>query len=216
MASALMPQFHTLARHIGPAIWAMAVFGCGLLFAFPVCRLNVRSLLAVPLWVYGLAKRYLKPGLSPVFLFAFIFLFNTVAIFSYMISGGLVILPVVCALLTGLNVGVIMLKDAQEATPEEPGNDAGPRPARAWVGFLCLFTVVVELSAFWLAIGMGMKLGYLMRSDFSWATFAAAAAPRIQAYVILLVPALALSAAAEAAALSAMLRDDGEAVTSDR
>ena len=153
-----MPQFHTLARHVGPAIWAMVVFGCGFLFAFPALRLNVRSLLAVPFWVYGLAKRYLKPGVSPVLLFAFIFLFNTVAIFSYMMSGGLVILPVVCALLTGLNVGVIMLKDAQEAMEEET-DGTGPRPARAWIGFFCLFTVVVELSAFWLAIGMGMKLG---------------------------------------------------------
>ena len=213
MIEALEASLQTLAEHIGLGAWAMVMFACGFLLAFPVVRLEVRSLLALPLWLYGLGKKYLTPELSPVFLFAFIFLFNTAAIFIYMISGGLVLLPIVFDIFTGLNVGVIMLKDAQQAMAEAPSSPADMRPARAWVGFCCLFTVVVELSAFWLAIGMGMKLGRQMRAEFAWATFAECAQPRVLAYVLVLVPALALSAAAETAAVKAMLRGETHAGT---
>ena len=52
---------------------------------------------------------------------------------------------------------------------------------------------------------MGMKLGHLMRADFSLAGFVAAATPRTVAYVLILVPALGASALAETAAIKAML-----------
>jgi len=123
-----------------------------------------------------------------------------------MISGGLVILPIAFDLFTGLNVGVILLKDAQDSMEDGRQPQTDGQPPRAWIGFLCLFTVIVELSAFWLAIGMGITLGHVMRADFTWAAFAGAAEPRILAYLLVLVPALTLAAAAEAAAVSAMLR----------
>jgi len=196
----------TLGGHVGPAFWAMGVFAFGFLLAFVVTRLDVGSLLAIPTLLFRFGKKYLTPRLSPVLLFAFIFLFNSIVIFIYMLSGGFVVLPIVFALFTGLNVGVILLLDAREAMlepPDPPGEVAAPR---AWVGFLCLFTVVVELSAFWLAIGMGMTLGNEMHEAFAWATFVKAAGPRVLAYGLVLVPALALSAAAEATAVSAMIR----------
>ncbi len=182
----------------------MAAFFCGFPLAVLAMRHEVRGLLALPLWIHRLGKKYLTPQLSPAFLFAFIFLFNTAAIFVYMISGGLIILPIVFAVFTGLNVCVIMLASARESTGEEPHPNAPP--GRAWVGFLSLFSMAVELSAFWLAIGMGIRLGNVMQAEFTWAAFAGAAEPRIIAYVIILVPALALSAAAEAAAVTAMIR----------
>lgn len=211
MFEALEASLQTLAEHIGLGGWAMVMFACGFLLAFPVVRLDVRSLLALPRWLYRLGRKYLTPELSPVFLFAFIFLFNTTAIFIYMMSGGLIFLPIVFDIFTGLNVGVIMLKDAQEAMNEPLSAPTDMRSARAWVGFLCLFTVVVELSAFWLAIGMGIKLGRQMRAEFAWATFAEYAQPRVLAYVLVLVPALVLSAAAETAAMKAMLRAEPQA-----
>jgi len=211
MFEALEASLQTLAEHIGLGVWAMVMFACGFLLAFPVVRLEVRSLLALPLWLYRLGRKYLTPELNPVFLFAFIFLFNTTAIFIYMISGGLIFLPIVFDIFTGLNVGVIMLRDAQGAMNEPSSAPADMRPARAWVGFLCLFTVVVELSVFWLAIGMGIKLGHQMRAEFVWATFAEYAQPRVLAYVLVLVPALVLSAAVETAAMKAMLRGETQA-----
>ncbi len=206
MLEVLMVPVRTLGHDAGAAVWAMVVFGCGFALAFPVVRLQVKSLLVVPARLLRLARKYLRPELSPVFLFSFILCFNTAAIFIYMLSGGFVFLPLVFDLFTGLNVGAVMLIDARrpmEALDEAPGE---PAQARAWVGFLSLFVVVVELTAFWLAIGMGIKLGHTMRADFGWATFIQAAGPRIIAYVIIIVPALAASAAAETAAIKAMLR----------
>jgi hypothetical protein len=204
MLDVLRPAMETLGEHVGPAFWALAVFACGFGLAVAAVRLEVRSLLAFPLWLLRLAKRYLRPELSPVYLFAFIFLFNTLAIFCYMASGGLIWMPIVFDLLTGLNVGAVMLK---ESAP--PGaDDEAPEPVqppRAWVGFLGLFVVIAELSSFWLAIGMGMKLGHLMRSDFAWETYVRLLAPRATAYALVLVPALAAAALAETAAIKAML-----------
>jgi hypothetical protein len=208
MLDVLEAPFRTLAGHVGAGVWAMVVFICGLLLALLVVRLDVHSLLALPLWLYRLGRKFLTPRVSPVLLFAFIFLFNATAIFVYMISGGLLILPIVFDLFTGLNVGVIMLRDAQDSMEDGRQPQADGHPPRAWIGFLCLFTVIVELSAFWLAIGMGITLGHVMRADFTWAAFAGAAEPRILAYLLVLVPALTLAAAAEAAAVSAMLRAD--------
>lgn len=196
----------TLEEHFGAALWALAVFAAGFLLALPVVRLDVRSLLAFPTWLMRLAKKYMRPDTSPVFMCAFIFLFNSVAIFCYMLSGGLLFLPFVFDLLTGLHVGVIMLKDVQE-----PRGDLAMRtpPPRAWLGFLGIFVVVVELSAFWFSIGMGMELGRAMGARFAWATFIGGAEPRVLAYALIVVPALALSAVAETAAIKVMLRDEG-------
>ena len=205
MSDTLLAALETLGEHVGAAVWGVAVFACGFLLAFPVVKLGIRSLLVFPMWLLRLARKYLKPEVNAVWLCAFIFAFNTVAIFCYMVSGGLVVLPIVFDLFTGLNIGVIMLKDAEE-TLVEPRDDlpVTPRP-RAWIGFLSLFVVMAELTSFWLAIGMGIKLGHEMQADFGWATFVRALGPRMLAYAVILVPALAASAVAETAAIKGMM-----------
>ncbi len=207
MLDILAAALRTLGAHVGAALWALGVFACGFILALAVVRLDVKSLLVLPQWLLRLARKYLSPDLNPALLFAFIFGFNTAAIFCYMLSGGLIFLPIVFDLFTGLNVGAIMLIDAHEPVdePAPRGTHEPPMPARAWVGFLSMFVVVAELSAFWLAIGMGMKLGHRMQADFAWATFVREAGPRIFAYVFILVPALAASALAETLAIKAML-----------
>jgi len=211
MLDVLPAALQTLGAHAGAALWALGVFTCGFVLAFVVVRLDVASLLVLPRLLLRLARKYLRPDLNPVLLFAFIFGFNAAAIFCYMLSGGLVFLPIVFDLFTGLNVGAIMLIDAREPADEVAprGADGPPMPARAWVGFLSIFVVVAELGAFWLAIGMGMKLGHRMQADFSWATFVREAGPRVFAYVFVLVPILAMSAAAEAAVIKALLGKPG-------
>jgi hypothetical protein len=95
--------------------------------------------------------------------------------------------------------------DAREAAHEpEPEPGETPEP-RAWVGLCNIFFVVVELAAIWLSIGMGISLGHAMRADFTWPVFQAQAWPRLIAYALVVVPALAASAAAETAAIKAML-----------
>jgi len=209
MLVVLMAALGTLRDHVGASAWALAVFAFGFALAFPVVKLQVKSLLAFPMWLVRLARRYLRPEINPVALCTFIFAFNTAAIFVYMISGGLVYLPIVFDLFTGLNVGIIMLTDSAEPAPGWSDEADAVQPPRAWIGFLSIFVVVVELAAFWLAIGMGITLGHAMAADFSRATFAAAVGPRLLAYLAIIVPALAASAAAETAAIKAMLRPGG-------
>jgi len=201
----LQAAYRTLGTHVGPALWAVGIFAAGFALAFPVVRYNVRSLLAFPEWLFRLAQKYLRPDVNPVLLCLFIFGFNSIAIFIYMMSGGLVVLPIVFDLLTGLNVGAIMLMEA--SGPEEPPEAPPDRraPARAWVGFLTLFVLLVELSAFWLSIGMGIGLGHAMEGSFSWTMFEQAARPIVLAYVVVIVPALAASAVAETITLKATM-----------
>jgi hypothetical protein len=202
-----LEALNTLGDHLGAAVWALLVFLVGLLLASPVVRLEVTSLLAFPRWFMKMARTYLGPTTSPLLLGLCIFGFNTVAIFVYMISGGLVVLPIVFCLFTGLNVGAALLMEAQASLgpPEAPEPPVEPTPPKPWVGLCGLFVIVVELSAFWLAIGMGLKLGHLMRQEFTWATFRAAAEPRVTAYLLVLAPALLISAIAETAAIKGAL-----------
>jgi stage II sporulation SpoM-like protein len=195
----------TLGEHLGPATWALGVFFVGFVLAFPVVRLEVTSLLALPRWFMRIARKHLGPGTNPTLLCLFIFAFNTSAILLYMISGGLVFLPMVFGLFTGLNVGAALLLEAREPEPDDTAPIEPPHIPRAWVGLCGLFVVAVELSAFWLALGMGMKLGHLMRQEFTWQTFALESGPRLMAYFLVLTPALFVSAIAETAAIKGML-----------
>ena len=206
MLETYLMMFRTLWADAGAALWAMAIFAVGFALAFPVVRYEVKGLMALPQWMLGLARRHLRPETGPVTLCAFIFGFNSVAIFTYMISGGLVVLPAVFDLLTGLNVGAILLIDAQEPidAPIAAGEQSsGPR---AWVGFLTLLVIGVELTSFWFSVGMGINLGRAMGGAFSWDGFAREAGPRVTAYILVIVPALLASAVAETAAIKAMMQ----------
>lgn len=203
-----MPQYvellKTLWGHAPLALLAMGVFLLGALLAAVVVRYEVRSLLALPKWMLGLARRHLTPQTSFVRLWAFIFGFNSIAIFVYMMSGGLVYLPLLFDLLTGLNVAAIVLLDSQEAAdmPAEGEEEAAAEP-RAWVGFLTLAVIVLELGSFWFSVAMGIQLGREMQTDFTWEQFASAAQPRVLAYLLVIVPLLLVSALSETAVIKA-------------
>lgn len=187
----------TLWEHAGLAFWAMGIFFVGFALSFAVVKWHIQSLLAFPRFMLRLMKHYVTPRTPAVGLLGFIFLFNSIAIFIYMMSGGLVLLPLLFDLLTGLNVGVIMLIDTRGRTVEIPEQS----PPGGLANFLTIFVLVVELTSFWLAIAMGMRMGQMLRVDFSWTNYLELARPRAVAYVMFIVPALFVSALAETVAI---------------
>jgi hypothetical protein len=185
--------------------WAVVAFFCGALIAWPAVRYDVRSLLALPRRLMQLARSYLRPDSRPVPLFLFIFFFNAATSLVYVLSGGLVVLPVLLGIFAGLNVGAVLMLDAREASLVPPPDPEHAPEPRAWVGLCNIFFVVVELAAIWLSIGMGISLGHAMRAEFTWSALESEAWPRLAAYGLVVVPALAASAVAETAAIKAMV-----------
>ena len=214
-------------QHLGLGLVAALLFAAGLATSVAIVRGDVRWMMALPLWLVRRVLRVIGPDFPTVRVFLVIFCFNSVAIFLYMASGVLVVLPGLVAFLTGVNIGVIVLK-APEL--EVPGADrrladavhaADDADVPQWVS-LCSFAVLVlELPSFWLSVGMGIGMGRELTrvGQYTLANMEALLADRTAAYLMLVVPVLFLSALAETAAIRGHVRarptspsdDDGQA-----
>ena len=206
--SSLGESFAFLWSHLWLGVVAAALFAAGLVTSVAVVRREVQWLMVVPLWVVRRVMGIIGPRFPPLRVFLVIFCFNSVAIFLYMASGVLVIVPATIAFLTGINIGVIVQRAdrVQLATGERPlaaagdeeGADVGP------LASLCgLAVLVIELPCFWMSVGMGIRLGRRLALDFSYtlANMGKLLGPRAAAYVSIVVPALFLSALAETVAI---------------
>lgn len=207
-------SLQVLADHVGLGAVAAGLFVAGMATATPVVRHDYRSLMAFPLWLVRLAMRIMGPRLPPLRVFTLIFTFNSVAILLYMLSGVLVVVPAAMAFLTGLNIGVVTLK-ARELElpgvvlavqgPEEASQDASvPR----WVNWCGLLVLALELPSFWLSVGMGIGMARKLTAagHYTVEMMRALAAERIQAYWMIILPALFISAIAETAAIRGQMR----------
>ena len=184
-----------LWKHCWGAFGMALLFGAGMLLAIPVHRRGVRVLLYMPDLFACLLGHILKRTSTPR-LAAFIFLFNAIAIFLYMLTGVIPYLPAATALSTGLNVALTSII-AQDRLPLR--NPSATRlPITARIG--AVLTFVLELPCLWLSLAMGMTitpnlLGLLRGDDL------APLRARALAYALVIVPTLALSALAEAHAV---------------
>ena len=205
----LSASFQLLREHLSLGVIAALLFAAGLGTSVPAVRRDVRWLTAFPLWIIRRVMRLIGPSFPPVRVFLVIFCFNSVAIFLYMASGVLIVLPAAIAFLTGVNIGVILLKagDVELPSGERPlvdgmaadlEVDAGPL-----VGLCSLAVIVIELPCFWISVGMGIGLAHeLTRAgQYTFVGMGSALAPRVAAYVCIIIPALFLSALAETAAI---------------
>jgi len=198
-----------LYNHLGLAFVAALLFAAGLGTSLAVVRGEVRWLMAVPLWIVGRVLRIIGPAFPPLRVFLVIFCFNSVAIFLYMASGALVVAPAFVAFLTGLNIGVIVLKAGEVELPTgerplaatmRPSDDVEVAP---WVSLCSLAVLVLELPSFWLSVGMGIGMGRELTrvGQFTLANMGALLGERATAYVSIILPLLLLSAIAETAAI---------------
>ncbi len=188
-----IPSFWSSLRLLGDHLWlgaiAAVLFAAGVGTSAPVVRSNVRWLMALP-----------------------IFGFNASMICLYMLSGVLVVLPAAIAFLTGLNIGVIVLKSGEI---ELPGGERPLAPVAAeettappWVGLCSLAVLVLELPSFWISVGMGIGMGrhLAINGPYDWPSISALAIERLHAYWMVIIPVLFISALAETAAIRGHIR----------
>ena len=207
-------SFRLLYDHLGLGLVSAVLFGAGMATSIPVIRRDARWLMAFPLWVVRQVLRLIGPNFAALRVFLTIFVFNSVAIFLYMVSGVFVVLPAAVAFLTGINIGIIVLKAGEVEMPN------GGRPLAAamapnaeyevapWVSLCSVTVLILELPSFWISVGMGIGMARdLTRvGQYTLAHMGALLDPRIAAYLSIIVPALFLSALAETAAIRGHLR----------
>lgn len=86
---------------------SILLFVIGYAFAPTAHFKNVRFLTTYPLWISGKMEEWAKKKWNPLLLFFFLFTLNSLYLLVTFLSGNIPILPVVFALWTGLNIGLI-------------------------------------------------------------------------------------------------------------
>ena len=223
---AYVRAFSTIQQHLVLAFWAALVFVMGFASAFVVVRGHLRFLMRFPLWFASKVDQLLSGNRSFVIVFLVIFCFNSVAMFLYMVSGVVEMMPGVIDFLTGMNIGIVFLAkhqkvrapentepavegwdtDQLQAATEAAVTSSSPaRHAIILIGFLVV--TALELPCLWLSIAMGMRLCRFTHPDGEPCLLAHDIAVRAQAYLLVIVPLLAISALAEAISVRMMQAD---------
>jgi uncharacterized membrane protein SpoIIM required for sporulation len=192
-----------LGEHVGLGGIAALLFVAGLGTSGAVVRNDVRWLMAMPMWIVRRVMGFIAPEFPPVRVFLVIFLFNSIAIFLYMGSGVLIVVPAAVAFLTGLNIGVIVLRSREIGMPSgaEPSDSTDPAEVPPWVGVCGMAVVALELPCFWLSMAMGIRMGQALSRSYTAAHLGELFVPRATAYLAVIVPVLFISALAETAAI---------------
>jgi len=190
-----------IGRHVWGALGMALLFGGGMLLAIPVVRHEFEPLLRLPRAFARMLERILSRRPSTARLAAFIFLFNVCAIFLYMLTGVVPGAPAVVAVWTGLNVAAASILGPKRL----PDGAGAPRslPVTARLG--AVVTFCLELPSLWFSLAMGMTdvpsiLAILHGAD------ATPLRERALAYGMVIAPALAVSALAEAHAVCTAYR----------
>ncbi|MEE8638404.1 MAG: stage II sporulation protein M [Candidatus Margulisiibacteriota bacterium] len=178
---------------------ALFLFILGFGFSYFVEKFDLKVFKVFPIWFLKQTIRFANPSKSFTSIFLFIFLFNSIAICLYMLSGLLVLFPVLIAFLTGTNIGIIVLHPVPKELKE--GSFYRPKPEIKFGPFLLLLTALVpifELFVFCYSIAMGLEMASSMFLNFTWENAVILAIPRIKMYLMLCAPLLFISALAEA------------------
>ncbi len=200
-----------IADHFRLACLAALLFFGGLLLAYLVEKHDFTFLSWLPRQLFLLVRKLIGPHPGPLRLGLVIFCFNSLAICLYMASGFHPVIPAMISILTGFNIMMILLMVGDELQ----FSDLAMAPTSSWapgsfVAALCgLAVLVLELPCFWYSIAMGISLGREIldgRVDyFQGICF------RLQAYALVVLPALLVSAICETIAIQGMRKDFPEA-----
>ena len=183
-------------QHTVTAVSMALLFVAGAACAFPVMRYGIRPLLAAPRWFAEMLGKVLAAKPSIPYLALFIFSFNGSAIFLYMLTGLVPWLPAVVVFFAGLNVVLAGMLGRQPITA-----DRVAKPLPALVRLCAILTFLLELPSLWYA----MAMGWVMEVTVLDLLHGAALDPvrrRVLAYLIVILPLLAVSALAEAYAVT--------------
>jgi len=203
----MLEAIYLIKNNIYFTWFALLIFFSGFCFSYGVDHFKIRFLTWFPHWFLKFMSRYVNPKASSLKIFMIIFLFNSISIAIYMISGLFVIFPYIIAFLTGMNIGLTVFIP-QKATIEgyEMGHPHGTGKMFKMMFFSTL-VMVLEIITFSLALGMGMSLGIAVAAVSVANPSASAGATmflaellsmRLRAYILFCVPVLAVSAYMEA------------------
>jgi uncharacterized membrane protein SpoIIM required for sporulation len=119
------------------------LFAVGYVVSYPVVLYGIKPLTWYPLRVWERVRAAVSPDDPWHRIFAFLLVFNSVSLLVNLLSGLLVVLPPVFALLLGLNVGVIATEEAGVA---------------GLVGIVVNPVAWLELPAAWTSLALGFQL----------------------------------------------------------
>ncbi|MFW6188796.1 MAG: hypothetical protein ACOC7T_00045 [Planctomycetota bacterium] len=192
---------YIFAEHFRLAVLALLLFALGLFLAWPVVKFGVRRLMEIPLAVFRMVLALMGPAPSIFRMATVIWSFNSCVMFIYMATGWHPLFPKIIAVLTGLNVGIVMMAGRSELGLIGPGEPEPGQwvPPRRLTGICGLLVLLLELPCFWFALAMGMSMGADVTTGA--ADYSEALVLRAQGYLAVIVPILLLSAFCEAVAI---------------
>lgn len=123
------------------------LFIFGLFLSIYVVKKRIKWLCWYPEWIWNKLKAFLgnKPAYTELFLL--IFVLNSVSLFFNLVSGFGIVLPIIFAILIGMNVGIIGYKEGG---------------IKALLLMFFAPHALFELPAAWLSIALGIRLGLEM------------------------------------------------------
>lgn len=199
----MLESAYVLRDNIYFTWFALLIFFAGFCCSYLVNSLKIRFLMWFPHWFIKFMSGFVGPKAAFARIFLIIFLFNSISIAVYMVSGIFVILPFIIAFLTGMNIGLTVFIPPQMTIE---GYDVKvPRSAgKAFMMMLfSTFVLILEIVTFSISLGMGMSLGFgiavaKILGPGSVLFLYELLMLRLKAYLVVCVPILAVSAYLEA------------------
>jgi hypothetical protein len=206
----MLEAMYVVKNNIYFTWFALLIFFSGFCFSYLVDMFNIKFLAWFPHRFLKSMSRYVNPKASFLKIFLIIFLFNSISIAIYMISGLFVILPYIISFLTGMNIGLtVFIPPKASIEGYEMGHPHGAGKMFKMM-FFSTFVMVLEIITFSLALGMGMSLGIAVAAVSTANPSASAGASmflaellsmRLRTYILFCVPVLAVSAYMEASVI---------------
>lgn len=206
----MLDAIYVIKENIYFTWFALLIFFAGFCFSYLVDHFKVKFIAWFPHWFMKFMSKHINPKASFARIFTIIFLFNSISIAVYMISGLFVILPFVITFLTGMNIGLTVFippKVNIEGYELGPAHGAGKMFKMV---FFSTFVIVLEIISFCVALGMGMSLAVAVAAVSAASPTAVDGASlfvaellslRLQAYMLFCLPVLAISAYMEASVI---------------
>ncbi len=154
------------------------LFLIGVIVSPWVVKNNVRVLPRYPMWIWKLIQTYFNPQDHSLKLFLFIFFLNSTSLLCNVLSGFLIVAPILFALFLGMHVGIIVFKET----------------GRWGLSTIFLNPVsVFELPAAWISLSAGMEIGISFYGDFMVSHVLDASWKGLQVYGFVVIPLLVIS-----------------------
>jgi len=159
----------------------MVFFFAGYALAPWVYFKKIKWLLTFPLWIAEKLEKWSKKEINPYLMFIFIFSVNTFSLTIDFISGLVLFLPILFALWTGLNIGIVTFHTLK-----------GEFYYAALLNPVAMIELPAVFITFALALGYNLQLMELSGQDTSWGfdTY-------LHSYIWIVIPLLLISAVVE-------------------